>query len=91
MSIELTVDYRCLEGWWVATSEQLDGLIVAHQDLDVVRAEVPLVIRASFQAQYREQWRQRGTAMRTSREPRTIIDAPLRRPPEVGRNRRESC
>ena len=49
------INYRCTEGWWYATSEQLDGLLVAHQDLDVVKSEVPLVIRALLQAQYGEQ------------------------------------
>lgn len=52
---EIIIDCRCIEGWWVATSEQLEGLIVAHQDLDVVKAEVPLVIRVLLQAQYGEQ------------------------------------
>lgn len=52
---QVAVDYRCVEGWWYATSKQLDGLLVAHQDLNVVKAEVPLVVRALLRAESGEQ------------------------------------
>ena len=52
---EVVIDYRWIEGRWVATSEQLDNLLVVHQDLITLKAEVPLVIRVLLRAQFGEQ------------------------------------
>ena len=39
-------------GWWIATSDHLPGLFVAHPNKERVRADVPNTIKALFKAQY---------------------------------------
>ena len=43
---------RNRDGWFVATSEDLPGLFVAHPDVGQVVADVPVTIKALFKAQH---------------------------------------
>lgn len=57
MSINITIiaSVHHRDGWWYATSDQLDGLIVANPDLDKVKSELPLVIKAMYKAQFNKE------------------------------------
>ncbi len=40
------------DGWYVATSQDLDGLIVCHQSLLKLTQEIPACIKALFKANH---------------------------------------
>ena len=50
--VTIIADINQRDGWWYATSQQLDGLLIAHKSLTAVKAEIPLVIKALYEAQY---------------------------------------
>ena len=43
---------RNRDGWFVATSEDLPGLFVAHPDIAEVVADVPVTIKSLYEAQH---------------------------------------
>ena len=43
---------RNRDGWFVATSEDLPGLFVAHPDIAQVVADVPVTIKAIYKAEF---------------------------------------
>ena len=44
-----------VEGWHYATSQQLTGLLVAHKDLEVVKAEIPVLIKELYRAEFNQE------------------------------------
>jgi hypothetical protein len=47
----ITVNIKSLNDWYVATSEQINGLHVSDPDLSVVIKEIPSVIKAMYKVQ----------------------------------------
>ena len=43
---------RNRDGWFVARSEELPGLFVAHPEIDAVMADIPNVIQALYKADF---------------------------------------
>lgn len=43
---------RNRDGWYVARSDALPGLFIAHEEIDAVVADVPAAIAALYQADY---------------------------------------
>lgn len=46
----ILVDVEQLRDWYIATSCDLHGLLVAHHDLAILIKEIPEVIRALYRA-----------------------------------------
>ena len=43
---------RNRDGWYVARSDELPGLYLAHEDIEAVVADVPAAIEALYQADF---------------------------------------
>lgn len=48
----VTVKIKRQEGWYIATSQDLDGFIVCHKSWTKLAQEVPLCIQALYQANH---------------------------------------
>jgi hypothetical protein len=43
---------RNRDGWYVARSEELPGLYLAHEDIEAIVSDVPAAIAALYQADF---------------------------------------